>query len=159
MVIRPLPSDKAAELLSAARSDVGMTLVEVATSIGVEPDLLAAWERGDACPDDATLAEARAATRLRPSIPLALFADEILLAAERCHVVDVRVFGSAVRGHDTEHSDIDLLIGTTPETSLFDLGAFVLAVEELTGFSVDILIDDLRGDPHFEHVLAEAVPL
>ncbi|MFJ4220643.1 nucleotidyltransferase domain-containing protein [Curtobacterium luteum] len=156
---RRLHRQKAAELLSAARSDVGMTLVELANAIGVEPELVAMWERGDAYPDETALAKARRATRLRPSIPLALFADDILLEAEHHHVVDVRVFGSAVRGHDTERSDIDLLVGTTSDTSLFGLGAFVLAVEELTGFPVDVLTDDLRGDPHFEHVLAEAVPL
>lgn len=159
MMYRRLHRDKAGELLSAARADVGMTLDELATAIGVEPGVHAAWERGDEQPDEAALVEARRVTRLRPSIVLALCADEILHAADRHRLVDVRVFGSALRGHDTEVSDIDLLVGTTCATSLFDLGGFALAVEEMTGFPVDVLTDDLRGDPHFEHVLEEAVPL
>ncbi|MGN6408141.1 MAG: nucleotidyltransferase family protein [Curtobacterium sp.] len=70
------------------------------------------------------------------------------------------MFGSAVRGQDTEASDIDLLVSTTPATSLFDLGGFAHAVESMTGFPVDILLDDfLDEDVHFRHVLVEAVPL
>lgn len=151
--------EKVAALLHAARSDVGMTVGDVAAAAGVNRELLSAWEVGDGAPEAWELARILRTVRLRPSVPLALHADEILDAADRHHLVDVRVFGSAVRGHDTEDSDIDLLVGTTASTSLFDLGGFALAIEGLTGFQVDVLTDDLGADPHFAHVLAEAVPL
>lgn len=71
----------------------------------------------------------------------------------------VRAFGSAVRGEDTEHSDIDLLVALSPDASLFDLGGFADAVEQMTGFAVDLLTDDQTDDEHFAHVLQQAVPL
>ncbi|QSB24780.1 nucleotidyltransferase family protein [Curtobacterium sp. 24E2] len=88
-----------------------------------------------------------------------MFADSILEEARRFHLDNVRVFGSALRGQDTEQSDIDLLVSLTPAASLFDLGGFAHVVERLTGFDVDILTDDLEDDEHFAPVLAEAVPL
>lgn len=69
------------------------------------------------------------------------------------------MFGSTVRGQDTDASDIDLLVSTTPATCLFDLGGFAHAVGSMTGFPVDVLMDDLEEDEHFRHVLVEAVPL
>ncbi|WJY00221.1 nucleotidyltransferase domain-containing protein [Curtobacterium sp. 458] len=151
--------EKVAALLCAARSDIGMTLEDVAAAADIDPALLSAWEVGDGTPETSELARILRTVRLRPGVPLALHADEILDAADRHHLVNVRVFGSAVRGHDTEDSDIDLFVGATSSTSLFDLGGFALAVEGLTGIEVDLLIDDLGDDPHFAHVLAEAVPL
>ncbi|MBT1607151.1 nucleotidyltransferase family protein [Curtobacterium flaccumfaciens] len=43
-----------------------------------------------------------------------------------------------MRGQDTEHSDIDLLVHLTPAASLFDLGGFAHEVERITGFEVDV---------------------
>ncbi len=63
------------------------------------------------------------------------------------------------RGRDTPASDIDLLVTPERGTDLFDLGAFVVAVESLTGFPVDVITADLSGDEHFSRVLDEAVPL
>ena len=37
--------------------------------------------------------------------------------------VNARVFGSVAHGSDTEKSDLDILVDTTPDTTLFDLGA------------------------------------
>jgi uncharacterized protein len=34
---------------------------------------------------------------------------------------NARVFGSAMRGDDSEQSDLDILIDPTPETTLFDM--------------------------------------
>ncbi|WP_258370815.1 nucleotidyltransferase family protein [Curtobacterium sp. MCLR17_034] len=88
-----------------------------------------------------------------------VFAATILDEAKRFHIENVRVFGSAVRGHDTEHSDIDLLVSLAPAASLFNLGGFADEVERLTGFEVDVLTDDLADDEHLAYVLDEAVPL
>jgi len=36
---------------------------------------------------------------------------------------NARVFGSVIRGEDTDDSDLDLLVEPTPEISLMEIGA------------------------------------
>ncbi|QCR42811.1 DNA-binding protein [Curtobacterium sp. SGAir0471] len=151
--------ERAAELIRAAREDVGLSQSALATAAGMQQPSISAYESGRKQPRPETLQRILRAARARPSIPLALYADDVLRAAERFHLRDVRVFGSAVRGEDTEQSDVDLLVGLAPGASLFDLGGFAAAVEDLLGFAADVLTDDLVGDEHFRHVLDEAVPL
>ncbi|WP_260980985.1 nucleotidyltransferase family protein [Curtobacterium pusillum] len=136
-----------------------MTTAELAAASAIPESQLDADEHGAEEPACEALTRILNAAKMRPSIPLVLFADEILREAARWNLQHVRVFGSTVRGQDTDTSDIDLLVALTPATSLFDLGGFAQAVESLTGFTVDILTDDLAGDEHFRHVLDEAVPL
>ncbi len=116
--------DRAADLLRAAREDVGMSQSALASAAGMQQPTISAYESGRKQPRGETLARLLRAARVRPSIPLALYADDILRAAERHHLTNVRVFGSAVRGQDHEDSDIDLLVSLTPDASLFDLGGF-----------------------------------
>lgn len=42
-------------------------------------------------------------------------------------------------GDDTRESDIDLLVDTAPNTTLFDLGGLKVALEELLDVAVDLL--------------------
>lgn len=151
--------ERSAALIRASREDVCMSRSSLGSAAGVDPSTIEAFEAGTEQPSEAVLARVLRAARLRPSIPLAIFADEIIAVAREFQLRDVRVFGSTVRGHDTDASDIDLLVSTTPATSLFDLGGFAHAVETMTGFPVDVLLDDLEDDEHFRHVLVEAVPL
>ncbi len=151
--------ERAAELIRAAREDVGLSQTDLAAAARMQQPTISAYESGRKRPRPESLQRILAAAHTRPSIPLAIYADDILDEAQRFHLENVRVFGSAVRGEDTESSDIDLLVSLTPEASLFDLGGFAHEVESITGFSVDILTDDLDDDEHFRHVLAEAVPL
>jgi predicted nucleotidyltransferase len=66
-----------------------------------------------------------------------------------------RVFGSVVRGEDTEQSDLDLLVDTTGVTSLFDIAAIELELEQLMGIAVHVTTSgSLRGHLR-ERVLAE----
>ncbi|RDI02259.1 hypothetical protein DEU32_101163 [Curtobacterium sp. AG1037] len=152
-------TDRAADLLRAAREDVGMSQSALASAAGMQQPTISAYESARQHPRDETLQRLLRAARVRPSIPLAVYADDILRAAERHHLTNVRVFGSAVRGQDHEDSDIDLLVSLTPAASLFDLGGFAHEVETITGFTTDLLTDDLDGDDAFRHVLDEAVPL
>ena len=152
-------TERAAQLIRAARLDVGMTLSSIAASSGIDQDTIAAYENGELRPTPEDLARIMKAADTRPSIPLAVHADDVIAAAHRFRLENVRVFGSTIRGQDTADSDIDLLVSLTPATSLFDLGGFAHAAESITGFPVDILTDDLDGDVHFRHVLDEAVPL
>jgi predicted nucleotidyltransferase len=84
---------------------------------------------------------------------------QILAAASRRGLGEVRVFGSVARGEAIETSDVDLLVAPGPNTTLFDLSGFALDVEEIVGRHVDVatprgLKARIRG-----RVLAEAVAL
>lgn len=150
---------KAGQLIRAARDDAGMTQAQLATAAGIHQPTVAAYESGRRTPSDDTLRKVLAAARLRPSIALAVLADEINAAAAAHGIFDVRVFGSVLEGRDTERSDIDLLVAARENVSVFGLGAFVADVQDLTGFPVDIISETQAGQPELAHVLNEAVPL
>jgi len=151
--------ERAGELIRAAREDIGMSQSALAAAAGMQQPTISAYESGRKQPRPESLRRIMTAARTRPSIPLAIYAEEILEEAKRFHLSNVRVFGSAIRGQDNEDSDIDLLVSLTSDASLFDLGGFAHEVEEITGFDVDLLTDDLEDDEHFRHVLDEAIPL
>ena len=50
--------------------------------------------------------------------------------AVRHRTANPRVFGSVLEGRDGADSDLDILVETTPETTLFDLGGLQDALEE-----------------------------
>lgn len=54
-------------------------------------------------------------------------------------ISNVRIVGSVARGEDTEDSDIDFLVDTDSETTLFDIGGLHEDLEELLGVPVDII--------------------
>lgn len=58
---------------------------------------------------------------------------KILETARRRGVRNVRVFGSVARGDERENSDVDLLVELEPARSLFDLGGFLMDVQDLLG--------------------------
>jgi uncharacterized protein len=52
---------------------------------------------------------------------------------------NARVFGSAARGDDTEESDLDILVESSPGTTLYDLARVELELETLLGCKVEVL--------------------
>jgi uncharacterized protein len=70
-----------------------------------------------------------------------------------------RVFGSIARGEDTSGSDLDLLVDTTDSTSLFDLAAIELELEQLIGIPVHVTTAGALRGALRERVLAEAEPV
>ena len=52
--------------------------------------------------------------------------------------------GSVARGDDTASSDIDLLVDTDPETTLFDIGGLHEDLVDLLGVPVDIISSGRR---------------
>ena len=72
---------------------------------------------------------------------------------------NARVFGSVLRGLDTESSDLDILIDPTPETTLMDVAAIQVELQRLLGVSVDVLTPRSLPDKIRMEVLAEAVPV
>lgn len=76
---------------------------------------------------------------MKPSTAYQQHRDAIRLIVERHHAKNPRIFGSVLYGQDTDESDLDILIDTTEETSLFDVGAIRTELAELLGVKVDVL--------------------
>lgn len=70
-----------------------------------------------------------------------------------------RIFGSAIHGHDTEESDLDLLVDPSPRTTLMTLAAIQLEAERLLGVRVDVLTPKSLPGRYRDRVLNEAVPV
>lgn len=96
---------------------------------------------------------------MRPSQALELHRSKIREIALRHRVSRVSVFGSAIRGDDTEGSDLDLLVEPTPATTLLDIGAIRHELKALLGMKVDVLTPNALPASFREQVLREAVRL
>lgn len=95
----------------------------------------------------------------KPSALLHRHRPAIRQVIGRYRVCNPRVFGSVVRGSDTEGSDLDILVDPTDQTTLYDIGALRQDLGRLLGVRVDVLTPDALPDPVREQVLAQAQPL
>jgi len=96
---------------------------------------------------------------MRPSTALANYREQIRSVVLSHRASNVRVFGSVLRGEDTDASDLDLLIDPTPETSLMDIGAIRCELKDLLGVNVDVLTPKALPDSFRDQVLKESIPL
>jgi hypothetical protein len=96
---------------------------------------------------------------LKPSDALHLNRAAIRRVVESHRARNARVFGSVLRGQDTDGSDLDILIDPTPETTLMDVAAIQVELERLLGVSVDVLTPRALPDSFRSRVLSEAVPI
>lgn len=96
---------------------------------------------------------------MRPSQALATHRSEIRRIVEAHRARNPRVFGSVLRGEDTERSDIDILIDPTSETTLFDICAIRHELHQLLGVPVDVATPKALPTRFRSRVLAEAVPV
>lgn len=94
---------------------------------------------------------------MKPSAALQVHRDAIRQIVEGHRARNPRVFGSVVRGCDTEDSDLDILVDPTPETTLFDIGAIRHELLQLLGVPVDVLTPRALPEKFRAAVLAEAV--
>ena len=74
-----------------------------------------------------------------PSIALQTHREAIRRIALSHRVTNVRVFGSAVRGDDTEGSDLDILVEPTPATTMMDIAKIQFELSQLLPVTVDVL--------------------
>ncbi|HEY5604175.1 MAG TPA: nucleotidyltransferase family protein [Gammaproteobacteria bacterium] len=93
---------------------------------------------------------------MKPSIAYQQHREAIRQIVERHHAKNPRIFGSVLHGQDTDESDLDILIETTEETSLFDIGAIRAELIELLGVDVDVLTPGALPDRWKMKVLNEA---
>ena len=96
---------------------------------------------------------------MKPSQALDSNRAAIRSVVENHRARNARVFGSVLRGEDNAHSDLDLLIDPTPETTLLDIGAIRHELGKLLGVSVDVLTPNALPEAFRSTVLAEARPV
>jgi len=96
---------------------------------------------------------------MKPSAALAAHRSEIRDIVLAHRAVNARVFGSVVHGSDTDESDLDILVDTTANTTLFDLGAIRYKLRNLLGVPVDVLTPGALPDKFRQAVIAEARPV
>ncbi len=84
---------------------------------------------------------------------------QLMAIAHRHGATNVRVFGSVVRGEDTETSDVDFLVDMQEGRSLLDLVGLQQDFEQFLGQRIDVLTE--RGLNRYlkERILTEARPL
>lgn len=96
---------------------------------------------------------------MKPSQALNQYRDEIRTIALSHRVQNIRVFGSALHGDDSEESDLDLLVDPTDKTTMMDIGAIRYELRQLIGIEVDVLTPRALPDSFRDKVLAEAIPV
>lgn len=96
---------------------------------------------------------------MKPSDLLEAHRSEICRMAAENHVCNPRVFGSVLRAADVEGSDLDLLVDPLPGTTLLNLGALQVELEQLLGVPVDVLTPGDLPAKFRDAVLREAMPV
>jgi len=96
---------------------------------------------------------------MKPSQALQLNRVAVREIALRHRVRNIRVFGSVMRGEDTDDSDLDILVDPTPETTLMDIGTIQYELRKLLGISVDVLTPNALPDNFRDKVRTEAIPV
>ena len=85
--------------------------------------------------------------------------EKVLSIASRHGARNVRVFGSMARGHNTDSSDLDLLVDLERDRTLMDLGGLLMDLQEEVGIRVDVATERILRPEIRTRVLNEAVPL
>jgi len=93
---------------------------------------------------------------MKPSTALAANREIIRRAALAHGLRNPRVFGSALRGDDTEESDLDLLVDPSDDTSLLDVARLQVELEEHLGVAVDVLTPAALPEAFRVQILREA---
>ncbi|WP_027994729.1 nucleotidyltransferase family protein [Simplicispira psychrophila] len=96
---------------------------------------------------------------MKPSDALRSHSAAIRSVVEAHRACHARVFGSVLQGRDTEQSDLDILIDPTPKTTLMEVAAIQVELEQRLGVSVDVLTPKALPEKFRHIVLAEARPI
>ena len=84
---------------------------------------------------------------------------EILEIAARHKALDVRLFGSVLRGENAQGSDVDFLVRFQREHSIWDEIGLMIELEELLGQKVDIAVEERLKEAYRPHILRVAEPI
>ncbi|KOR38040.1 DNA polymerase beta [Planktothricoides sp. SR001] len=76
---------------------------------------------------------------------------------EKYHVSELGIFGSYVRGEDTEDSDVEILIDYDEAPTLIELIELEDYLSDLLDLKVDVVTKNSLKPPTKERILLEAV--
>ncbi len=93
---------------------------------------------------------------MRPSIALASQRERVLGIAAARGARRVRVFGSAASGHDSEGSDLDLLVDMPARVSLLQIVGLQQELEDALGVKVDLCTERELHPALKARILAQA---
>ena len=96
---------------------------------------------------------------MRPSEILPLHRERIRQLVLEAGMANPRVFGSVVRGEDTEGSDLDLLVDPAAMTDLLDMARLQRLLQAEVGVKVDLLTPGDLPPKFRERVVDEALPV
>lgn len=145
-------------VLRRRRLEAGLSQRQLATLAKVPQPNIAAYESGRRMPSLSTLEKLEAALGIPTLGRLRAVRQNLLDAAHRRGLSEIRVFGSVARGSAVSGSDVDLLVHPGPDASIFTLAGFMSEAEALVGVRVDVVSDRGRG-PIMDRVRGEAVLL
>lgn len=94
-----------------------------------------------------------------PSAALNARREAVRAVIARYPVTNPRVFGSVLHGTDRQGSDLDILVDSTAETDLFNLGGLYSELEDLLGVKIDLLTPGDLPAKLRTRILAEAMPI
>lgn len=101
----------------------------------------------------------RRTTAVKPSEALTVHRDQLRQLVSRYGLSRPRVFGSVVRGTDTDESDLDLLVEPGQSTSLLTMAGLKIDAEQLLGVPVSVLTPNGLPPKFRDGVLQQAQPL
>lgn len=155
-----------------------MSQAELARRVGVAQPVISAYETGRREPSMSMITKLVEATGHDLSLNLVPRVDRrrglpdspmgrrlrrrrqaILAAAERRGASNVRVFGSAARGDDTDDSDVDVLVDLAEDVGLVSVIGLERELSEIVRRDVDVVPARGLKPAIAERVLAEAIPL
>jgi uncharacterized protein len=96
---------------------------------------------------------------MRPSEILPQHRETIRQLVLDAGMANPRVFGSVLRGEDTEDSDLDLLVDPAPRASLLAMEMLQSGVASVTGVKIDLRTPEEIHPKLRDNVLAEATSL
>ena len=83
----------------------------------------------------------------------------ILDLAKQHGVKSISLFGSMVRGDDSDNSDVDFLVELEQGRDLFDLGELLMDLQALLQRKVDLVTQNALHPSISSQILKEAQPL
>ena len=90
---------------------------------------------------------------------LVIMRDLKPIILKRYKAKKIELFGSIVRGEQSETSDIDILVDFEEGADLFDLTGLAIFLEEKLGRKVDVVPKRALREELRQSVLREAMPL
>ncbi|MGB8029035.1 MAG: nucleotidyltransferase family protein [Terracidiphilus sp.] len=96
---------------------------------------------------------------MRPSEILPQYRETIRQLVLQAGMANPRVFGSVVRGEDSEDSDLDILVDPAPRASLLAMERLQAQLAKVTGARIDLRTPEEIHLKFREKVLSEAASL